>query len=301
MSQLTSFVLLAIAHFITGRGIMRLFRADDDFRITVPVSLITGVGIASFLPFLLQLLHISITPSHVFTSIGLVAALAAVPLLIGWRQLKRPQFRVPRLYDLPFLVCTAFIIFLSVWRCYYNPVTPRDMLSGPEVIADYTVREHSLVNSVFSLDLFGNNNQFKPPSVTSLQVIYKMAGFPFGQVWLSIIFIAFLLFLYQVLTRRIHSIIAGLLILIFLAIPEMFAYTYIALFDYTNTVFFTLSCYFLFAFFDGGRRTRLLLAGLFMGLATYFRAETVILAAMLAPAILVFAWRRKAGALPALG
>ncbi len=293
--ELISLILLAVAHYLTGRGILRLFNADDNPRITFPVSFMIGIGIASFVPFVLDLLHIPLTAGSIFSTIGVLAGLGAVLLAVQRQHLRKPQFAIPRLYDLPFLAICGLIIFISVWRCYYNPVVPRDMLSGPEVIAEYAVREHSMVNSVFQLDLVGDNNQFKPPSVTSLQVIYKLAGFPFGQVWLSILFISFIVFLYQVLTEKLHSTIAGILLLLFLAIPEMYGYTYMTLFDYSNAVFFALSCYFLFRFFEAERLSFIFLSGVIMGIAVYFRSETLVLAAMLLPALAFHIIKKKKG------
>ncbi|WP_315821985.1 hypothetical protein [Paraflavitalea speifideaquila] len=197
------------------------------------------------------------------------------------------RFRI-KLYELPFLLVLAVIVMVSAWRCFYYPPSPRDLTSGAEVIAEYTVKEKTMVNSVFTVNLETTNNQFKPPFITSLQVIYKYAGFPFGQIWLSTLFICFLIFLYHALCLKIHRILAGMLMLIFLAIPEMYAYTFMALFDYSNAVFFFLGTYFMITYFKSNKRNDLAMAGLLMGFATYIRSETLILVGILTLAIL---WR----------
>jgi hypothetical protein len=185
------------------------------------------------------------------------------------------------------------MVFLSAWRCYYFPPSPRDLTSGAEVIAEYAIKEKTMINSVFSVDLSTTNNQYKPPYITCLQIIYKYVGFPFGQVWLSTIFICFVIFLYQVLSRRLHKIITGLLLVAFIANPEMYGYTVMALFDYSNAVFFCLSLYFLFEFFSSGEKNRLVLSGILMAIATYIRSETLILAVLVLPALLFYHWRNK--------
>jgi hypothetical protein len=174
----------------------------------------------------------------------------------------------------------SFIVFISAWRCYYFPPTPRDLTSGPEVIAEYTVKEKNMINSVFTVNLETTNNQFKPPFITSLQIIYKYAGFPFGQIWLSAVFISFLIFLYHALLLRIHSLVAGLLIIFFVAIPEMYAYSFMVLFDYSNAVFFFLSIYFLFDYLKTREKNKIVLAGILMAIATYIRSETLIFAGL---------------------
>jgi hypothetical protein len=120
-----------------------------------------------------------------------------------------------------------------------------------------------------------------------------MAGFPFGQVWLSIVFVSFTVFLYHALKEKIHPIIAGLLLLLFLMTPEMYAYTFMILYDFSNMIFFFLSLYFLFDYFKSGIRTHFYFAGLMMGIATYIRSETLVLAILFLPVILLSQRRKK--------
>jgi hypothetical protein len=206
-----------------------------------------------------------------------------------------------KLYDLPAMVMITLIVFASAWRCYYYPPTPRDLTSGAEVIAEYAVREKTMINSVFTVNLETTNNQFKPPFITSLQIIYKMAGFPFGQVWLTSVFVAFLLFLYNVLRQRIHALFAGLLLLAFICIPEMYAYTVMVLFDYSNAVYFSLAIYFLTEFFRLRQQQYFFFSAFVMGCATYIRSETLVLAALAAPAVMVHFISRKESILKTFG
>ncbi len=248
----------------------------------VSVSVLLGIGIYSLLPFFMELLHIPLTGTNIAVAITLftggVIAGGAKRFLPAVKELGRSLLVRPRGYEAPFIVLLGFMIFVSAWRCFYYPPTPRDLTSGPEVIAEYAVREKTMVNSVFSVDLESTNNQFKPPYIAALQVIYKYAGFPFGQVWLITVFAAFVLFLYQALALRLHKIIVGSLLVCFVAIPEMYAYTIMALFDYSNMVFLTLSLFFLIRFFEvPEERGNLTMAALLGGIATYVRSETLIL------------------------
>ena len=69
----------------------------------------------------------------------------------------------------------------------------------------YTLKEKTLINTVF--DVYQNGNTLKPAFLTSLQVIYKLAGFPFGQIWLSQIVLCFLVILASEMKKTINSII----------------------------------------------------------------------------------------------
>jgi hypothetical protein len=294
-----AYLLLSTCYLLSGYGILRLFRLQPKPAYTITLSLLLGVALASFVPFLLQLCFIPITAFTVFGS--LVAAMLLLNIPTGMRIRKegfpafrrslgfsRPRFRI---YELPFLAVIAFLIFVSVWRCYYLPPTSRDALSGPEAIAEYTVREHTMVNSFFNVDLWSTNNQFKSPFLISLQVIYKLAGFPYGQVWLSIVFIGFIVFLYHALKERLHPILAGLLLLLFMMAPEPYAYTFLILYDYSNMVFFFLAVWFLFGYFRNKIPAWFYFAGFLLGVATYIRSETLALSLIFLPPILLFQWR----------
>ena len=298
---LIAFLLLLVCYLVTGYGILFLFRLQLKGAYTVALSFLLGLAVASFLPFLLQLLFVGITPFSVFGSLALAAIAFSGPVLYHIRKqgfaafrrsLPRPSFEV-RPYEIPFFVIIGFFIFVSIWRGYYLPPTSRDALSGPEAIAQVAVSEHTLINSFFGIDLWTTNNQFKSPFLISLQVIYKLAGFPFGQVWLSIVFVSITVFIYHALRERLHPLFAGLLLLLFVMTPEMYAYTFMILYDYSNMIFFFLSLYFLFAWTGTGAANQFYFSGFLMGIATYIRSETLALALLFLPLILLVQRRRK--------
>jgi hypothetical protein len=345
-----AFLLLTVCHFISGYGILTLFRirlktapfavmhpadynasrqtsndgpsARTPLAPLITLSLLLGIAVASFLPFLLQLFYIVLTGPTIFGSLVIAALLLNIPTFLrirreGFAAVRRSftisRFRI-HLYEIPYLLILGFLVFVSVWRCYYLPPTSRDALSGPEAIAEYAVREHTMINSFFRVDLWSTNNPFKSPYLVSLQMIYKMAGFPFGQVWLGTVFVSFTVFLYHVLRQRVHPVIAGLLLLLFMMAPEMYAYTFMILYDYSNMVFFFLSLYFLFDYFNQRPAVpasfvmmpaepssstitpasppaakvpaQFYFSGLLMGIATYIRSETLALALLFLPLIL---------------
>src|SRR5687768_3397815 len=253
MSSIMVALLLTIGQWFAGFGVLTLFRLRLKPALFLPLCVLIGIAIFSVVPFLLELLHVSITPLSVFASLAVVCVAVNLRFRPGIRALKEMlsgnTFRI-RLYEIPFLLLIAFIVFVSVWRCFYYPPTPADVTSGAEVIAEYTLREQTMINSVFEVEPSGNT--LKPPFITCLQIIYKLAGFPFGQIWLSNIFICFTIILYHLLSIRLHRILTGILVLLFLSIPEMYAFTFMMLYDYSNAVFFFLSVYFLIRFFENG-------------------------------------------------
>lgn len=290
MLQVLTILLLTLLQFLAGFGILCLLKISMRPVLTICTAVLLGLALFSVVPFLLQLFYIPITRTSIFVTLNCFCFLLNLRSKQGFKKLmsgvQNASFRI-KWYELPSLLLISFFVIISVWRCYYYPPTPRDLTSGPEVIAEYTVKEKTMINSVFTVDLSTTNNQYKPPFITSLQIIYKYAGFPFGQVWLSVLFVFFLLFLYRVLRLRLHPLIAGLLLVMFIVIPEMYAYSFMALFDYPNAIYFCVALFFLFEFFRNKVQNYLWLAALLMGLATYIRSETLVLAALLTPAIFV--------------
>ncbi len=290
-------LFLLVAHYLSGRGLLRLFRMQLPPLHAFCLSMAAGVPLLSFVPCILQLLSFSITLMSVSIGIGVFTGILCIPLLIGF---KRPQFKkitLPFLYELPFVAVMFLLMAVSVWRCFYYPPIARDMLTGPELLAEFTVREGTMINSVFSVDLSTTNNYFKSPYITSLQIIYKLLVCPFGQLWLSVLFLSFTMWLYSLVRSFIHPVIAGLLMLFFIALPDPYAYSYIILYDYSNMVFFCLGFYFLYRWYQEDSRLGNFFFSVFLfGIATYIRTETLILVTMIAPLVLFLFWRKHMAA-----
>jgi hypothetical protein len=193
-----------------------------------------------------------------------------------------------------------FLAAVSIWRCYYYPPSPRDLLTGPELLAEYAVKEHTMVSSVFTVDLSSTNNYFKSPFITGLQIIYKLLVCDFGQIWLSVLAVAFTAWLYLQTRALLHPLVAGMLLLAYLCIPDLFAYTYLVLYDYPNMVFYSLGCYFLFRHMQPESAHGFWLSAFFLGLATYIRNETLVLCGFLLPMIVFYQLKKETKMLRAL-
>lgn len=291
-------IFLLIIHYCIGYGFLRLFRVQLNRVPQACLTMITGIALPSFIPFLLQLAYIAITFTSVLISLLALCLLINIPSLMklksfSYRSLKLQFSPSIRIYEWPFMIVFGIFLVASLWRGYYQPVFARDMLSGPEVIAEYTIKEHTMLNSFFNVNLETTNNHHKPPYITGLQIIYKYFGFPFGQIWVCFLSIAFCVFLYYLLRQKLHPIIACTIFLFFLAMPELYAYTYILLFDYSNMIFFFLAVYFLQYYFRTNDVNKLYFSAALFGLATFMRVETLVFTAMIVPALWLYALRHK--------
>lgn len=289
-------VLLIIAQFLTGRGILHLFRIKGRAIVLLALSSIIGIGVFSLLPMLLELMKMPITKNNVLVSIIVTIVLTNVFVIrrYDFRSLKPGKIEMPALYEILFVVVYAALMVPSLWRCYYYPAYARDVLSGPEALSHYALIEHKISNSVFSVNLLESTpNLLKPPYITDLQIIYKMFVHPFGQIWLSILVISFLIWLYSLIREHLHPVLAGMVMLLFITIPELYGYTYVLLWDYSNMVFFFGGFYFIYQYLRTKEYNQFLFGVFMLGLATFVRLDTLIFIGLTTPLVLVYMYRDK--------
>jgi hypothetical protein len=295
--NLPGLIFVLAMHVLAGRGLLAMFGIKERLITTFALSMITGVVIDALIPVLLEMCRIPITATSVGLALTLTAAALFVPHArkLDYSRLRNTRIQMPRLYELIFIVVFVALMVPTVWRCFYYPPNARDVISGPEPIADHTIKEHTMLNSAFTVDLSTTNNHLKPPFVSGLQIIYKLFVTPFGQLWISVIALCFLAWLYVLMRERLHPILAGLLMLLFITMPDPYAYTYIILFDYSNMVLFFAGMYYLCKHIETRDNKLFLFATVLFALATSIRAETLILLVMIAPLPFYHFVKRKAG------
>ncbi|GAB3990194.1 hypothetical protein GCM10028807_16830 [Spirosoma daeguense] len=286
MSLAVTFVI--ITQFLIGFGLITRFRVAINVASLVGLSMLAGLGISSVLPFVLEFSHVSISLKPMLIGMGIIAALSLV-LLRGQLPYLRSVFDWKsfslRLCELPFFGFWTYILFISIWKCAWYPNLPFDTIVGPDLVATFAVREHTLISSVFTEHLPSvsvySNQPFYAPFTAMQQIIYLLASegigpFAFGKIWLPILVIAFGLFFYAELRERIHPLLAGFLVSILACSPELFAYTFLVQTDWANAAFFVTGVMLLQRHFADSARSTLLAATLFFALACWTRTETIL-------------------------
>ncbi|WP_431211950.1 hypothetical protein ACQ86N_40225 [Puia sp. P3] len=123
------YLFLLVCYWLSGFGILTLFRIRLKPAYMVTLTLLLGVAVASIVPFLLQLLYIVITGPTVFGALVAVTLLLNIPSFLRMRGSGISVFTQPfgpvrfrvRPYEVPYWLIIGFMIFVSVWRCYYLP------------------------------------------------------------------------------------------------------------------------------------------------------------------------------------
>ena len=235
-------VLLLICHFLSGHWMILAIkknsfknRAEHIF-----LSILLGMGLSSVSIFLIELLFI---PINAISILG-VHAISLIPL-IWYRDsvIKVFQFHWNiRIYEIIPLIVIILLGVISVWRTIYFPPYSYDSMVGIDRVAVYAVQDQringSLFNEVLKTSQSNGNQLYYAPFTMLMQVGYRAAGLPFGQVWLGFIALIFFLFFYTKARQKVHPLLAAVFTLLMISCPEFYAYSFILQTDFSNAIYF---------------------------------------------------------------
>ena len=279
-----------------GLGLLRILRIRLSTPQQIALGVLVGLPLSSLVVLLLDIAGIRIT------LLSVLLGFTGVAVALNWprrgrlrREPPAPQAPQPglKICEWPFIAFFIGIAAISVWRAFYLPVTLRDAILGLDLVAKYAVEQGTLRSTIFTdpwLQGHLSNQPFYAPFPMLMQVVFRLAGLPFGQVWLSALFISFVVFFYGRLRESVHPLIAGVIMVLLLAVPEMYAHTFMVLNDYPTAVFFGLAMVFFLEHDRRRRRSSFILSALFLGFACWTRSDTIIFVPLGA---LLVAWRAR--------
>lgn len=275
------FVLLM--NVLAGAGILGACRLRTTRTITLLLSMFAGMFVHTVAFFACDLIGVPLSATSMFLS-AIVPVLATVPLWKTTRELlahlQAPSKHTIRMYDLPVIGLSGYIFYMILWASWYWPVTPFDAMAGIDLVAKYVVKDHTIVNSVFthpSLQGQLSNQPFYAPFAMLMQSIMKFIGFAHNQVWVGIISVSFSVLVWAILRQLVHPFIAAVLYLLYLLTPEMFGYTYLLQTDYINAVFMVVGVYLFWQGAEQSNRSTIIASAIFFAAACWSRTETILL------------------------
>ncbi|NIW78736.1 MAG: hypothetical protein GWN16_04415, partial [Calditrichae bacterium] len=156
------------------------------------------------------------------------------------------------------------------------PVTPYDAIHGIDLVAKYAVQEGHIDSRMFDdLKEHLSTQPYYAPFTALSQMIYRFSGHPFGKLWLSFMFLSLLIIFYVNIRQENHPIIAGLLTVMLIAIPELYAYTFLLQTDFSNAVFVSFSIIYAYHFIHEREMAYFWVSALLFGFGCWSRSETV--------------------------
>lgn len=295
------FVIVAL-EFALGLAVLGRLRVQLSRPMTIALSVISGMFLHSLLLFLTQLVNIPISVgSIVLSALGGVVALHVPPQQLG--SYYAGLFRSPRwtlsMYDVVTLAIGIYLLYISVWATFYWPVTPFDAMAGIDLVAKTAVQEGTLNCSIYRDPILAghlSNQPFYAPFAMLQQVITRSIGFPFGQVWLSVLSISMYTFMFTFLRERVHPFIADVLWIFFIMIPELYGYTLLMQTDFANAVYYSIGGILMIMAIEQKKTSLLWASTLFLAGAAWSRSESFLLVGVMLLAMipwLVKTWNTR--------
>ncbi|MBC8125169.1 MAG: hypothetical protein H7X70_05500 [Candidatus Kapabacteria bacterium] len=283
MSATMPFLLMLGLQLVAGYATLGAMRLEMHRSMSIPVSILVGTFLHSLVFFGCELLHIPLSTQSMLISAFLVAIIPHlwwknVTTFYG-RLLTKPTWTLT-LYDVVTLGVVGYVTFIAVWASWYWPVTPFDAMAGIDLVAKQTVEEGTIVNRVFtdpSLAGHLSNQPFYAPFSMLLQVMYRLIGFAYGQVWVSIIAISLGWIVWLTLRQYVHPFIADLLLVLYVLTPEMLGYSYIVQTDLINAAYFAGGAIFMWHAISKQQKPYLWLSMILLCGACWSRSESILL------------------------
>ena len=284
--------ILILLYFLAGFGISAHFEVVKNRAERLGLSLLLGMGLHTFVVYIWEMLHIALTWTSVLLGMCLFTALANVAFaktLAAYKQFFTAKWDF-RLYEFPFWGMIGYMVYASIYRAIYLPVTPYDALVGMDLLAKYAVKEGHLVSSVFTTPNLADhvqNQLFYAPFSTFSQILTRLSGNEVGQPWLAVVFVGFLLFMYGKMRSYTHPALAGLFTLLLCMISEYFGYTFMMLTDFSCSVFFGAGIAYFYDYYNDKSLKTFVLSAVLIGLSVWARSDTALFVAL--GVVLVFA------------
>jgi len=288
--------------FIAGYAALGALRVSMPRTATIPLALLAGFFLHTVSFFVCALCNVPLT----LTTLMLSAAVTAAAPHVWWKNVQENYKRLvqtPRwtlsMYDVVVLGVVGYIAFIATWASWYWPVTPFDAMAGIDLVAKQTVEEGTIVNRVFTdPSLAGqlSNQPFYAPFAMLMQVMYRLLGFEYGQVWVSIVAFGFATFVWSTLRQHVHAFIANILFVLYLLTPEMLGYSYLLQTDFLNAAFVVTAGILVWQGAEKKQPSLLWASTLFLAGACWSRSESILLVAIAVAASLpfiarAFTWR----------
>ncbi len=273
-------LILTFLQLATGLAIVSAIGQIRSLVLLFGTSLLAGILANTLIVYIIGVFGLPVAWSSILIGLG-ITSLASIlvhkrildNITTGWKSF---HF-FPKMYELIFFGVFAYLFFISAWRTWYLPVTPFDAINGIDLFAKFTIKENTFVSSIFDLSIIpGLSTQtFYAPFTSFMQITYRLCGFPWGQVWLSIVFFCFIITAYSKLSERCHPIIVGLSLLLLLIAPEFYAYTFLLQTDFTNAVFFGLAVIWFHDYWISDSKSSFYFSLLWFFAACWTRSETI--------------------------
>lgn len=280
---MTVFVVVLVLQILAGTGVLASTSSRIPKSMVLPIALLLGMFTHTVLFFCIDLLHLGFSVTTLLTTavFGVVLTHLRMGYIQQWYRWLFSDVRFTlSMYDVVTLSYALSTAYYVVWATWYWPVTPFDAMAGIDLVAREAVQEGTIANRVFhdaSLRGYLSNQPFYAPFAMLLQVMYRLMGFMYGQIWLGIVAISASWMFWAAMRQVVHRFVANTLWVLLILTPELLGYTYLLQTDYLNAAYFASGVILLYLTFDKGLASGYWPAALLFAGACWSRTETIML------------------------
>lgn len=259
-------LLILILITLFGIQLTRLIVNDIPRTNNYAIGFLVGLGLTTFISFVLSWLGIKITYESVLAT---VLSLCLILLLRGSNVYGKNDNNNFSMYEKVVLGLIAFALIISFAISIYYPITAWDAL------ALYDFRAKVIADTGYFVQVANQFNYFSHyPLFTSMShsFIY-LSGGTNPQFLYSLYLVAFAASLYSLLKMSVSRSVSLISTLILVLTPELFEHSTIAYTNLPYTIFYVLGIVCLYVSYLKNRHDYLLLAGILIGLSTWVRAD----------------------------
>lgn len=236
-------------------GLSLLYLLSKEFKLTERLALAMplGLGLTTFLMFLLDRSIHSITPGTVMAAVAICAILLALPRFVAairsgampWQGLKiKLDFSW---LTLPWAVLagmTAYLVNGITVKCLYWPPAEFDTIEGYDLLSKAVAHEHIIANSILTnkeMVVGCGPRLLYPPLLALANSLCYMTGMETPKLINALFFVSWAFILYLLLRRFVSPLNAMLFTFFSIIAPEMFAHASFSLTNLPCAIYSTIA------------------------------------------------------------
>ncbi len=288
-------------------GFSLLFAISKDFKTTERLALAMpmGLGLTTFIMFLLDRTIHSITAGSVMASVAvLTLVLTGIRLYLDFKNQDLPWKRPRTKPDLSWLNLvwiifagmTAYLAYSITVKCLYFPPAEFDTILGYDLLSKAIAHEHVIANSILTNKDMVNGcgpRLLYPPLLALSNSLCYMTGMETPKLINSLFFVSWVFCAYLLLRRFLSS--SGAIIFTFLAVvvPEMFAHASFSLTNLPCAIYTTLAVMSFVIWYEQKKEGFFYLSFISIIFGIWTRSEAVLFVGAILIVLLYVAIREK--------
>jgi hypothetical protein len=295
------FILIFLLGFSLLALISRDFKITERLALAMPI----GLGLTSFIMFILDQTTHSITPDaiEVFVCVCMVA-FSALRLFLDWRASDLPWKRTRPKMDLSWLTLvwvifagmTAYLVYGITLKCMFWPPAEFDTIEGYDLLSKAIAREHIIANSILSnKDIVSGCGPrlLYPPLLALCNSLCYMTGMETPKLINSLFFVSWAFIIYLLLRRFVSSTNAILFSFLTISVPEMFAHASFSLTNLPCAIYSTISVVSFLVWYEQKKEGFFYLSFIAVIFAMWTRSEAILFVAAIMAVLLYATIREK--------